>query len=288
LSDEELAQAVHWEAAERFGVEHDALQTDFIRTGATAQGREQREEVLIIAARTAEIHRWVEPMLAAGLRPVAIDTHFGALARVFSRSLRRTTDRETVHAVIEIGRTGSVMLILRGDQVAFCKMPEIGGQRLDEAVSSRLQIDLRAAADLRIARMRAGSLGVLDADARATDRAVYHAVRPLLEELIDEFTLCLRYYGVTFRGRPPGRVIIAGGESREPHLDELIEQRCRITVTRDDDLDTLASISDQVRAPRGDGRPDETWAVAAGLGLRGVGRRSADDGETEQAGRDAA
>jgi Tfp pilus assembly PilM family ATPase len=50
MSDEELRQTAHWEAAQRFGFDRNAMQVDFIRTGATLASGENREEVILIAA----------------------------------------------------------------------------------------------------------------------------------------------------------------------------------------------------------------------------------------------
>src|SRR5690606_3485124 len=148
----------------------------------------------------------------AGLRPSAVDTGFGALARLFSQQFRRESDRQHVRAVLDVGHSGSTITILRGEQIAFCKPLNIGGKLVNKAASEHLQMDPAAAADLRIVRIvaeeaaRTGrqarcelaesgdDLSGLPAIDNATDRAVYEAVRPLVGDLTREVTLCLRYY----------------------------------------------------------------------------------------------
>lgn len=279
MPDEELRQTALWESSQRFGLDRNAMQVDFIRTGAAggSGGAENKEEVILIAASHAAINARLEPLLAAGLRPVAVDTGFAALARAFSRQTRREADRNVVRAVVEIGSAGACVFILRGDQIAFCKPISIGGRQLNQAVAEHLQIDEKSASELRAARIAASLIEGAESDGAtdsSTDRAVYEAVRPLLGEIVKEVTLCLRYYGVTFRGHPPERVILTGGDGLEPRLAETMNHACKIPVAVDDGMNTLGSLIPQIGASlnRKPG-PAACWAVCVGLSLRGLQSR---------------
>jgi type IV pilus assembly protein PilM len=264
VNDERMRRAAVEEAARRFGLEPDAMEVDFLRTGATLDSGEGLEEILLVAAAHEAIRAAIYPLITAGLRPVAIDTDFAALARVFSAQCRRESDRTNVRAVLDVGRTGSTIMILRGDQVAFCKRIEIGGARFDEAVAEHLQMDPRAAAELRIDRQ--GGSGDT-----ATDRSVYEAVRPLIGALIKEVTLCLRYYGVTFRGQPPARIVLTGGESLEPRLGPMLSASCRMPTVTEEEGFPVEALHEQIRARlQRDGGACPTWATAIGLSLRGL------------------
>jgi type IV pilus assembly protein PilM len=273
MSDEELRQAAVWEASQRFAIDREAMEVDFIRTGASPQGGENREEVLLIAAPHAQLYARLEPIMASGLRPIAVDCGFLAAARALSRQFRREADRAVVRAVFEIGATGSTVIILRGDQVAFCKNIPIGGEAFDKAVADHLQLDIASARDLRSARLSSSVPGTarISAD-EPTDRAVYDAVRPLLADLTKEVTLCLRYYGVTFRGKPPDRLIITGGEATEPRLDQMMKQACKVPIVFDDEQGTVLSLQKRIAAAlnRQPG-PLGAWTAAVGLSMRGQG-----------------
>lgn len=311
MPEAELRQAAAWEAAERFGFSVDAMEVDVLRTGATGrvggmsggsssgQNSDAREEVLIIAAAHEAIHKRLKPIFDAGLRPIAIDTHFAALARIYSRRFRRESDRQHVRAVLEVGYSGSTVLVLRGDQIAFCKPIDIGGRRFNEAVAEHLQMEVAAAEELRASRILRGRgdahaarcVDVGDELARiegegadaSTDRAMYEATRPLLGELVKELTLCLRYYGVTFRGKPPFQIILTGGDSLEPHLADMLSTGCKLPVVFDDECETLSNLIPGVRTKlhRAPG-PATAWAVAAGLSAREI-REAAlpDEGESD-------
>jgi type IV pilus assembly protein PilM len=271
---EELRQAVEWEASQRFGLDRGAMEVDFVRTGALAHSGESREEVLVIALPHVAIDDRVEPLLAAGLRPIAVDTAFSALARAFGRRYRRTTDRDTVRMVVEVEASGSTVMILRGDQIALCKPISIGGDALDLAVAEHLQMEPKAAAELRAARLaEAGAAGAPAADRVSAARAVYEAVRPLLADLVKEVVLCQRYYGVTFRGQPPEQIILTGRDGAEPRLDEMLVQACQTAVAHDDSAKTLGGLAPRIRRAVPAPLPPSAWAAALGLSLRGARRR---------------
>jgi len=270
---DELRQAAVWEASQRFGLERNAMEVDIIRTGAELQGAENREEVLLIAAPHDSINTGLGPLMAAGLRPVALETHFTALARTFTCMDPVNQAQPRVRVVVDVGASGSTVLITRNDQIAFCKSIDIGGDQFDRAVAEHLQIDIMAARELRAVRMAAAT-GHDVAPALndpSIQRAEYDAVRPLLGNFAKEVVLCIRYYGVTFRGHPPEQLILSGGDGLEPRLGETLADQCKIPVALDDHRSTLDSLAGGIRRVlQRPACPPACWAVAAGLSLRNL------------------
>jgi type IV pilus assembly protein PilM len=281
MPHDELLQAVKWEASQRFELDRESMQADYMQIGDLAAGGEARNEVLVLAAADRDLMNALNPVMHAGLKPVAVDVSFAALARVFSRRYRRESDRDRVRAVVEVGNCGSVVLVLRGDQVAFCKPISIGGAQFDRAVADHLELEVSAAAELRAQRLRATAAGA-ETPQSSTDRALYEAVRPHLEAFAKETLLCLRYFGVTFRGRPPERVIVTGGNGREPNLGHTLQETCSIEVAFDDELHTVSTLlpAVQKKCNRANLEPG-SWAVAAGLSMRGINTSRAAEPEDQ-------
>lgn len=269
MPSEELAEAVRWDAAERLGLDRTDVEADFVKTGAKGDGG--RQEILIVATPSQIIERRLEAVMAAGLRPMAVDTHFGAVARLFSQHHRRDADQDIIRAVIEIGDTSSTLIVLHGDRIALCRSLDIGGSHLDARVADQLGLDLDAASELRQARLQpmAGiDCATIDP---ATDRAVHECLRPLFEELSRDILMCLRYYGVTFKGQKPVRLMLAGAEAREPGLAHAISRSCGMSVELDDELGTLASLqSSLLNVKSHAGGSASAWVTASGLSLRSL------------------
>ncbi len=99
---------------------------------------------------------------------------------------------------------------------------------------------------------------------------------PLLGSFAKEVMLCIGYYGVTFRGHPPERLILTGGDGLEPRLADALTQQCKIPVGDEEHGSPLERLMGEIQAIlHRDPGPPAAWDVAAGLGLRGVsaGRR---------------
>ena len=266
---EELAEAVRWDAAERLGLDRTDVEADYIKTGAKGDGG--RQEILIVATPTQIIERRLDAVMAAGLRPIAVDTHFGAVARLFSQHHRRDADQDVIRGVIEVGDTSSTLIILHGDRIALCRSLDIGGCHLDARVADQLGLDIDAASELRQARLQPmAGIDVATIDP-ATDRAVHECLRPLFEELSRDILMCLRYYGVTFKGQKPVRLMLTGAEAREAGLAHTIARSCGMPVELDDELGTLASLeSSLLNVKSHGGGSASAWVAASGLSLRSL------------------
>ena len=139
-----------------------------------------------------------------------------------------------------------------------------GGERRDD----------EAATDLRHARLGT-AIALPDAGLDpATDRAVHESLRPLFEELSRDVLMCLRYYGVTFKGQRPQRLILTGAHAGEPGLGNSLAQRCEMSVESDDEQGTLQSLEQRLSQARcRAGGPTSGWSIPAGLSIRTLAAR---------------
>ncbi|MCH2148722.1 MAG: pilus assembly protein PilM [Phycisphaerales bacterium] len=267
MSDQELDEAIAWEASQRMGVARDSIQSDWLRTGAEDTQTAARDEVLMVATRRDVLSARLDMLVDAGLRPTAVDTTFGAIGRLFSRHHRRDADRETSRAVLHVGNDESTFLVLRGDAIAFCKRIDTGGGAFDACVAERLCLEPHAAGELRLARLRSDASAIDP----ATDRALREAIRPVTFDLAQQVLLCLRYASVTFRGLSPERLITTGEHGHEPALLQALGSASGVEVHVDDAKGTLGGLRQGLasilqREPSVMG----AWATAAGLSVRGL------------------
>lgn len=261
-------EAIAWEASERLGAPRETIVADAIPTGAPTNSQEGKEEHLLASAPIADLTEAFDHLIDAGYEPVAAEPRFAAIARALSRRLRREADVVDVRAVLHVEREGATVLVLRGDRIAFCREIPIGGEALDRAVAARLSVPVESAAHLRAQRI-AHARGLGEPVDNVTEEAALAATRATLDALAGEVALCLRYFGVTFRGGQPARVILSGTDGAEPRLGGIIDEVCRSTVV---------SCESEVPPACGGcsfgsiGAPDSggiaEWLVAFGLGCR--------------------
>jgi len=191
-----------------------------------------------------------------------------AVTRTMTQRLRRTSDQSILNVIVDIGLRKTGVMLTKGRRVVFYKPLEFGGERLTQHVASRMGIDVETVIDLRKQRMERGGRDgdVSEIDPRV-DRAMFDAVRPMMDEVAQEIALCLRYYSVTFRGAKPEKCYLVGGEACEPHLVEVIEQATRTTTVVGEPLADIA-IEDMFGYGQSKRSSRSEWAVAAGLAMR--------------------
>ncbi len=258
---DELAPAVQFEASERLKFSGDAMNVQFFDAGEVLQGQDARQEVILLAAPKRFIEAHVRSLQACDLEPCAIDAVPAALARCFERAHPTDEQDQAVRVVIDVGYTGTKVLIVRGQRICFFKLIDIGGWHLDQALATRLELPPSAAAEAR--------RGWMTSDSNAThDARIASALEPLIEELSREIGLCLRYYSVTFRGRRPEEAWIVGGESANAWLWARLCEDASLKPSVNDPLASLnlTTVQQQI------GGPDQWsgWGVAVGLALRQV------------------
>lgn len=138
MPEEDMAQAVAWEAAERFQLTDDQSLQHY-RAGQVNQGNEKREEIILLAAENHAVYDHAMAVKQAGLQPIAIDATAAALARVLGEAGRSTL---TIH----LGQRIAEVVGQRGDQIIFDKPIDLqfqGGQIDVETLSKEIGLCTR-------------------------------------------------------------------------------------------------------------------------------------------------
>jgi type IV pilus assembly protein PilM len=267
MPSNDAEKAIKLEAHDRLGFgEGMNAEIGWLRAGEVRQGEDVREELLLVGAERSKLETIVDGIAEIGLQPMAVEPGFLATARCFARDLRREADADIIRFVIDVGRLTTSVTILRGKDVVFYKRVELGGRAIDAAAAERLRLDKTTIADLRRKRMEANAENKAVSDERV-DRALYTAIRPLIDELAHEVALCLRYHSVSFCGQRPEKIVVVGGDAHEPGLVDAIFETLHVPVEigcplEHVDLATASSLFDHKKSMA-------QWTVATGLSLRG-------------------
>lgn len=260
MPHDELASAVEWEAAERLHQPGTNWEVQFYNAGEVRQGEELRQEVILLAASQEHVQAHCDALIDAGLEPIAIEAAPAPLARIVTQGDGHAALDQT-YLVLDVGYCLSKVLIVRGDKVLFFKTIDVAGQRFDSDVAQYLDMTIADAQALR----RGGSAHGEEHDDPTTKRAVDEAMRSAVEELTRELGLCLRYFGVTFRGQRPESVIVTGGESANEYLIDQIARQSGLSVQT---CDSQVQLCDPRGAITNQHGPLGAWASAMGLALR--------------------
>lgn len=250
-------RAVQQEAAGRIPFPVAETEIRYLEAADVRQGDQVMREIILMACHRPVLEQTLAAVEQAGLNPVAVEVEPVAITRAYGVQYRRDEDRHVRSLLVQIGYRGTLVIIVQGEEILFVKYIELGGQQFDEAVARSLKMDLHEACALR----RHNGDRRSDRQDPEIARTVNEALRPVLERLLGELSMCVRYHSVTFRGQPLERMVLGGGEAT-PQLLEALQKR----------LGLKAELSDPLRSfpasgPRG---RSGQWDVATGLALRKI------------------
>jgi Tfp pilus assembly PilM family ATPase len=262
MPDTDLAQALQWEAKDRFGFEIDDGRIVYFRAGEIRRGTETKDELLLFAVQGPALTSHLDAAVTAGLHVSAIDLAACAMYRGVRRAVQRNpnTPEPDTTALLDIGHAGSQFIITRHDNLVFYKHIDIGGRAINEAVGQKLGISAAEAGAMR-SRLAAAQSGTSE-DSAPLGQALQDAMRPTLEDLSRELDMCMRYYVVTFRGARPEAISLTGRQATCPYLLASLNSSLGLHVEAAQPLRGVLDLGDAARPDR-----SSEWAVAAGLSL---------------------
>lgn len=267
MPESDVEQALRWEAKDRLGFDVADGPLAFFRAGEVRRGTETKDEFLIFAATAETITGHLQQLTEAGLRVGAIDLQPCAMFRALQRLVPAT---EGAVALVDLGPTATQFLVTQDDRLAFYKNIEIGDAALNTAVGQKLGVPVAEAAQLRQRLAQRDTSEAADTAEAPLEQAVFDAMRPLLEELAKELDLCLRYYGVTFRGTRPEIVHGIGGQAYGPRSMELISSALGSRIEIVQPLCGVGNLGQYARPDR-----STEWALVTGLSLYPLSPRRA-------------
>jgi type IV pilus assembly protein PilM len=273
LSPRELEEAVRWEAKDRFGVDFEPDQLHYLQAGQIRQGTETFYEVILLAAPREEVESHYAMLEAMGLRPEHIDAEPLAVFRPFERHLRRRADENAISVIVDIGHSGTKVIVARGREIVLIKKIDIGGRKLAEAVAKQLNLSLEEAGDLRTQIMREQARPGPESqpdlpkpDPNSVSWTILDAVRGEVEDLAKEISLCLRYCSVTFRGLRPRQVTLTGGQVYDPAMVRLLSEQLGVECQVGQPLKGVDTSAVDMGADRRGVLAE--WGLCAGLAFR--------------------
>jgi type IV pilus assembly protein PilM len=251
----ELYKLIQQEATSRLPFPVAEAEVRFLCAGDVRQGEQVKREVILLACHRPVLDQLLSVVDKAGLRAMAVDIEPSALLRCYAKQFRREGDKGHRAMFVRLGPSTTSVVIAQGAEAIFVKYIDVGGEQLDDAVAAHLKISSDEAAALR----RHNSDRRADQQNPDVARSVSEATRPVVERLVSELSLCIRYHSVTFRGQALDRLVLGGSEAVQGLVDALamrLDVKCELG-------DPLRSYESQASSAR-----RGQWDVAAGLALR--------------------
>jgi len=250
---DELGEAVRWEAKKHISYPLDTAQVEYLLVGEKLEAGVSKYDVVWVAAERGKVLQHLAPFDESGIKVSAVDANALALRNVF-RLREIPGDVNTL--VVDIGAGKTEINIFKGGALRFSRCIESGGMDMTRAVSDALGIGLPEAEEKK------RGLNVLTPAEQ--DQAVA-AVLVRLDALLMEVRRSVEYYKTTHREKGGAGVILMGGVSLMPGIQEYFSRSIEGTVEIDQPFSSLVCKSSMLEefgphAPR--------FSAAIGLALR--------------------
>ena len=272
LDMDRVTETLKKEAAERFEMDSEDDQIDYIIAGDVTEGGEVKKELIMLAVDSEAITSHIDLLEQAQLTLSAVDIICGSLYRtlVFTNGLE--FDLDNSYMFVDVGNEQTTVVIGNGQEISFVKQLPIGGANFNGEISEKLGITAEDAMMLRqrLARARNNTEQPsehLEIDA-STRQLIIDATNGVADRLVKEISLCYKYYMVTFRGRRIKKGFFAGGTAGEELLIKALNRQLAIEVEvaepfKDVDLSGTSLTSKQENGL-------SEWTVTVGLCLKGI------------------
>lgn len=261
MEDNEIANAIHWEAKRYIPFPVDEVTLDF---KVIKRYPEQNEmDLLMVCARNDIIYSHVETLRDIGFQTIAVDVQTFSLMRAAGLE---NTNTDGAVALLDIGFETSDLMILKDGIPLFTRVIPLAGNGFTKTIATNLGITNAEAEEIKIneldALMENDSLQSQSFDVKAN-----FAIEESLKELTLEIRRSFEYFRLQDRNEEVNQLIINGGGSLLTNMATFLNRELGIPVI-DGSIPQKISMSKKLREKIEGELP--LYSVALGLAMREV------------------
>jgi type IV pilus assembly protein PilM len=253
------------------------------------------DQVIVFAVDRSLAEQYVSAAAKARLDVVGLNGEQKAIVDCFSHVYRRKSDRDVTSCYVDIGCSGTRVVMARGEQILFARNIDIGGDRFGQAVADAMKIGLAEARLMRIKHCPGAGGEIPNSqtalhhvpaeNCRATNprelQTIEQACESPLRQLVEALRACRKEHESAMPRSPVNRLIFVGGEARQRGLCQQIARELNLPAQLGDPLVRIGRIS-EVGVESGIDRrqPQPAWTVAMGLSMGPARAEQAKQAET--------
>ena len=174
-------------------------------------------DLILVAVKKSKVLEYAAVVEQAGLRPSIVDVDSFALGNQFE--LNYPDDRHEAVALIDIGASFMKTNVVRGGSTIFARDIPFGGNNYTQAIAQQLKVPFEQAEAAKLGR-----------DVGVRWEAVVPALEAVSRELYLEVQRTFDYFASTAESERIGRIVLAGGCSLLPGLNDYLSSNWGIPV----------------------------------------------------------
>lgn len=211
LSEKDMETQIQLEADQYIPYALEEVNLDFEVVGPSPKNPDM-VEVLLAASRSENVDDRVAAIELAGLTAEIVDVEAYAMENAFSQIAGQLPDQgeDMTVAVADIGATTTTMNVLHNNKIIYTREQNFGGRQLTEEIQRRYGLSYEEAGMAK----RQGGL---------PDNYLPEVLEPFKEAMAQQVSRSLQFFFSSSTYNSVDYIILAGGSSSIPGVDELIE-----------------------------------------------------------------
>ena len=258
MSNEELAESIHWEAEQYIPFDIDDVHIDYQVLGDSSDGESM--EVLLVAVKKDKVNDYTSVISQAGCIPVVVDVDVFAVQNAFEVNYGLNTNQTT--ALVNVGAAVTNVSVLSGGNSRFWRDLSIGGNNYTEAIQREMGVSFEVAEDTK--------------RGRAAEEVPAEELQPILDavnhEMVTEVQKTIDFFLSSHSEEQLDKIVLSGGGSRLECLSGALAERFGCPVEHLDPFQAI-SVDDRAFPPEALADMAPAAAVAVGLAVRKGGDR---------------
>jgi len=258
MSEEELAESIHWEAEQYIPFDIQDVQLDYeVVEGGEAAGN---MDVLLVAVKKDKISEYTSAITQAGRNPIIVDVDVFALQNCYE--VNYVPEPGRVVALLNIGASIMNVNVVRDGSSVFNRDIAVGGNQYTDAIQKDLNLSFEQAEALKHGEQVDG----------ASPESLAPILQAVSENITTEIQRTFDFFRATSQDDRVDQIYLSGGAAKVHGLRDLLTDRLDAPVE-------LLNPFLNVRYNEKDFDPDflddigPSAAIAVGLAVRRVGDR---------------
>lgn len=254
LSDREMEEQIALEADQYIPYPLEEVNLDFEVLGPSEKNRDM-VDVLLAASRSENVDDRVAALELAGLTAGLVDVEAYAMegaCRLLARQFPNEGEDQII-AVADIGATNTTLHVLHANRIIYSREQGFGGRQLTEEIQRRYGLSYQEAGMAK----RQGGL---------PDSYLSEVLEPFKESMAQQVGRSLQFFFSSSSYNSIDQIVLAGGSSSIPGVDESIEERLGIPALVANPFAEMA-VAPRVK-PQGLSNDAPALMIACGLALR--------------------
>ncbi|WP_459874537.1 pilus assembly protein PilM [Halomonas shantousis] len=218
LNDEEIETRIQMESEKHIPFPLNEVAFDFQRLGPNARHADQ-QDVLLVACRLQDVEQLIDALGQAGLEPEAVDVETFALERAFLelQQQRLTGGEEKCVALVDVGAYMNAFHVIHDGRTIYSRDTAFGGRQLTDEIRRHYDLSLEEAG---LAKKRGG----LPEDYES------RVLAPFIDTIMQQVGRSLQLYHTSGKQYEIDHLVLAGGSSAIPGLQERLAEESRLPV----------------------------------------------------------